>query len=249
VLDAIRRNAQEIARSAPARLVEEFYKILRSGAAERAFRELADIGLLRCIAPELLAIEGEKLWGSLAALDRYRHRFEAAPESLTNPVLLGTLLVPRGFTGRRPWRAERSDLRIATGQADDDPRERRRRERDEWRDPKATLGMLPVARRDVERLRQVLGLQRRLIDMLSSPRAKRALTHRGPFNEALNWLDIHGGAPEIVEHWRGFLEAAGTVDAPAATTEAVELVPPRRRRRRRGRGRGRRYDEKGGRER
>jgi poly(A) polymerase len=243
VVDAIRRNAHEIARSAPARLVEEFYKILRAGASEHAFRELADIGLLRWIAPELIDIQGNELWESLAALDRYRHRFQAAPESLTNPVLLGTLLVPRGFTGRRPWRAERSEVRVATGQADDDPRERRRRERDEWRDPKATLGLLPVARRDVERLRQVLGLQRRLVDMQSSPRAKRALMHRGPFNEALTWLDIHGRAPEIVEHWRGFLEASGAADA-QAPVEPVDLPPPRRRRRRRGRGR--RYGDRGG---
>ena len=77
------------------------------------------------------------------------------------------------------------------------------------RDPTATLGMLPVPRRDVERLRQILALQRRLTDMQSSPRAKRALTHRGPFAEALTWLEIHGHAPEIVEHWHGFLEAAG----------------------------------------
>jgi hypothetical protein len=145
-------------------------------------------------------------------------------------VLLGTLLVPRGFTGRRPFHAERSDVRIATGQADDNPRDRRRRERDEWRDPKATLGMLPVPRRDVERLRQILALQRRLTDMLSSPRAKRALIERGPFAEALTWLEIHGQSPEIVEHWRGFLEAVGPEPA---SGEPLELPPPRRRRRNR----------------
>src|SRR3954447_18674652 len=77
VMDAIRRNAPEIARSAAARLVEEFYKILRSGASERAFCELAESGLLRWIAPELEQIEGDALWESLAALDRYRHRFDA----------------------------------------------------------------------------------------------------------------------------------------------------------------------------
>ena len=69
-----------------------------------------------------------------------------------------------------------------------------------------------MPRRDVERLRQILGLQRRLTDMLSSPRAKRALIERGPFPEALTWLEIHGQAPEIVEHWRGFLEAIGPVE-------------------------------------
>jgi poly(A) polymerase len=239
VVDAIRRNAREIARSAAARLVEEFYKILRSGAAERAFRELADIGLLHWIAPELEAIEGDALWESLAALDRYRHRFETVPDSMTNPVLLGTLLVPRGFTGRRPFLAERGEVRLATAQADDDPRSRRRRERDEWRDPNATLGLLPVPRRDVERLRQVLGLQRRLADIQSSPRAKRVLMQRGPFAEALTWLEIHGRAPEIVEHWRGFLEAAGPVEGVPAG-EPLGLAPPRRRRR----GRRRRYTDR-----
>ena len=100
--------------------------------------------------------------------------------------------------------------------------------------------MLPLARRDVERLRQILGLQRRLMDMNLSPRAKRALMHRGPFREALTWLEIHGQAPEVLEHWRGFIEARGTLtkarpesrrDAAAATpAPATPTAPPVRRR-------------------
>jgi poly(A) polymerase len=227
VVDAIRRHAAEIARSAPARMIEEFYKILRSGASERAFRELADVGLLKWVAPELLQVEGHALWNSLAELDRYRQRFESPPESLSNAVLLGTLLVPRGFTGRRPFKLERHPP-----PSNETAGDRRRRERDEWRDPKATLGALPLARRDVERLRQVLGLQRRLLDMQASPRAKRALLSRGPFAEALAWLEIHGHVPDIVEHWSGFVEAMGVA---APEPEAGE-APPRRRRRRRRRG-------------
>jgi hypothetical protein len=68
--------------------------------------------------------------------------------------------------------------------------------------------------------------------MQSSPRAKRALTHRGPFGEALTWLEIHGHAPEIVEHWRGFLEAASEIEPVAVESPDRR---PRRRRRRRGR--------------
>ena len=75
------------------------------------------------------------------------------------------------------------------------------------------IGMLPVARRDTERLRQILSVQRRLMDLESSPRAKRALMHRGPFQEALVWLEIHGALPEALEHWRGFIEAIGGVPA------------------------------------
>jgi hypothetical protein len=92
--------------------------------------------------------------------------------------------------------------------------------------------MLPLARRDVERFQQILGLQRRLVDTTLSPRAKRGLMHRGPFREAITWLEIHGQAPELVEHWRGFIEAAGAFEsAPGAV--ATDGQPPRRRRRRR----------------
>ena len=77
------------------------------------------------------------------------------------------------------------------------------------REPPALLGRMQLPRRDIERLRQILGLQRRLLDLEASPRARRALIHRGPFNESLTWLDIHGRAPEVLEHWKGFLE--GTV--------------------------------------
>jgi hypothetical protein len=99
------------------------------------------------------------------------------------------------------------------------------------KEPRLSLGMLPLARRDVERFRQVLGLQRRLLDPRLSPRARRALMHRGPFREALAWLEIHGETPEAVEHWRGFIEASGLSDREHEGAE--DLPPPRRRRRRR----------------
>jgi hypothetical protein len=44
----------------------------------------------------------------------------------------------------------------------------------------------------------------------------------------MTWLEIHGGAPEVVEHWRGFIEAAGAYEG-----EAEAAQHPRRRRRRR----------------
>jgi hypothetical protein len=86
-----------------------------------------------------------------------------------------------------------------------------------------------LARRDVERLRHILTLQRRLLDLHLSARARRGLMHRGPFHEALTWLEIHGHAPEALEHWRGFIEAAKTFEG----EEGAEAPRPRRRRRRR----------------
>jgi hypothetical protein len=151
------------------------------------------------------------MWRSLAALDAYRRRFEETPDTLTNAVLLGSLIVPLGSGG--------PVARVEPG--------------NNGKEPAPSLGMLPLARRDVERLRQVLGLQRRLTDMNLSPRARRALTHRGPFREALTWLDIHGDTPEVLEHWKGFIEAAGTFEAEVGEAGEAGGVPPRRRRRRR----------------
>jgi poly(A) polymerase len=206
---AIAGHRSDIARSAPARLMEELYKLLRSGSAERAFRMLAERRLLEPIAQDLQRGATDRLWDSLAALDAYRRRFDSIPDTLTNSVLLGSLLVPLGHTFRSSPPPQDADSR---------------------KEPRLALGMLPLARRDVERLRQILGLQRRLIDMGLSPRARRALMHRGPFRDALTWLEIHGQVPEVVEHWRGFIEAAASYEG---ESEAGEPAPRRRRRRRR----------------
>ena len=53
LLDAIRTHRHEIAKSSPPRLLEEYYKILRAGSSEKAFRGLADVGLLEPISAEL----------------------------------------------------------------------------------------------------------------------------------------------------------------------------------------------------
>jgi poly(A) polymerase len=208
---AIDSHRGEIARSAPARLIEELYKLLRSGASEQAFRMLADRRLLEPIAPELQEQAGNRLWQSLAALDGYRRRFAGTPETLTNAILLGSMLLPLGYSLRTL-----SPPPVADGEF--------------RREPRLSLGMLPLARRDVERLRQVLSLQRRLTDPALTPRARRAMMHRAPFREALTWLEIHGEAPDVLEHWRGFVEAAA-IEEPDAVAAAA--APPARRRRRR----------------
>jgi poly(A) polymerase len=215
---AITARRAGIAKSAPARLMDELYKLLRAGASQRAFRMLAERRLLEPIAPSVQSMCGDALWRSLAALDAYRNRFEETPDSLTNPILLGSLIVPLGLAPSTPQ----------TRHLEDGTRRR---------GPAPSLGILPMARRDVEHLRHILMLQRRLIDVNASPRARLALTHRGIFQEALTWLEIHGNAPDVVENWRGFIEAARTFQGEAAVDQ---LFPRRRRRRRRaGRRRGR----------
>jgi poly(A) polymerase len=216
--DAIRRHRHEIARSSPPRVLEEYYKILRAGSAEKTFRTLLDVGLLEPISAELHKRAGDELWESLASLDDYRRKFQATPETLTNPILLGSLIVPLGIP--------LVEQRLASQTSNEGPK----------RPPGLRLGELPLARGDVERLRQILSLQRRLHDLGANPRGKRALTHRSIFREALVWLEVHGDSPEVVEHWRALAaEAPGDPAdaAAAAATAASEDGPPVRRRRRR----------------
>src|SRR6266508_4140369 len=98
LLKSIRTHRHEISKSSPPRLLEEYYKILRAGSAEKAFRGLADVGLLEPISTELHLGANDPLWRSLAALDAYRRRFESTPETLSNAILLGSLLVPLGIS-------------------------------------------------------------------------------------------------------------------------------------------------------
>ena len=205
VTAAIRRHRGEMVHSSPARLLEELYKIARSGASERIVRDLGSHGLLKYIAPELHKARSDALWRSLAALDRYRRGFDDAPPTLSNALLMGSYVAPFAAVERPRRRAAH------------DPAARR--------PPEVSLGALPIARRDLEQLRQILDLQSRLADERLSPRARRAVMHRAAFEAALTWMTVHGQTPEIVERWR--------TDADTATASPEPDRPRRRRRRRR----------------
>ena len=196
VREGIARQRAEIGNASPARLVEEMYKLLRSGVATRIFKRLSRTGLLRHIAPEVNRPRSTALWRSLQALDDYRGRFDAAPDTLSNAILLGSLVTPVQEIDLTPPR----------------------------RDPRGTplrvsLGDLPVARRDVEHLRQVLALQPLLADAALPPRKVRAILGRASLPDALTWLEIHGGDPDTLARWQDLV--------------AHGVQAPRRRRRRR----------------
>jgi poly(A) polymerase len=206
ILESIGVHKHAIGHSAPARLLEEYFKILRSGHAREAFTQLRSTGLLRVITPELDDAP-DAVWRAISALDRYRRTFEGTPDTLTNAILAGTLLQPLGLTGRRQ--------RFSA-----DPLERR-----------VELGLLPIPRRDMERLQQVMSLQHRLLDIQAPSRAQKGLLHRSAFPEALTWLEIHGDHPEVVAHWR-FLQAQ-SLQQPQYAGPPPPAGPYQRRRRRR----------------
>jgi poly(A) polymerase len=244
VTAAIAEHRSLILKASPARLLEEYYKVLRSGAAEASFRALDRLRLLELITPELRS-PSAAVWTALQRIDRYRQRFEAIPAELTNTILIGALLVATGALNRRQHGGEQSD-----------PKNER-----------VSFGMLPVARKDIERLRQAMQLLPRLTEPQLPPRVARSLPHRPAFDDALIWLDVFGDAPDAIERWtqakqqRGHHphhgrqgghhaqqatgHAATHAPQPPAGEADGNVAPGRRRRRRGRRRRGRRPAEPG----
>jgi len=256
-VEAIRALRGEIVRSSPARILEEIYKILRQGRARETFLELHRQGLLAYLMPEAARAIGEggnALLGSLGRLDTHRSA-GALPEALTNPIVLGTLLVPLGVplrrvpgvtVRRRPEEGEEPE-----GEAVDVATEAEalgEREAEEAQPSTNAPLSLPFARRDLDRLRVVLLAQRKLHEVRLSPGVKHVLGGRPYLEEALRWLEIHGGdgAAELAAHWRSLdmsdvapppPPSRGPVRAaeakPSSAAEGDQGPRPRRRRRRR----------------
>lgn len=212
VLEAIDTLKPLIAKAAAPRLLEEYYKILRSGYAEASFRTLDQLGLLALMTPELRN-PSDDVWDSLARLDAYRRRFDAPPPELTNAILMGALLVPAGLLPRRsPGAAE----------------------------TKVSFGMLPIARRDLDRLGQVGTLVPRMLEPDPPVRVTRSLPQRPAFRDALLWLEIFTDAPDELATWSAYRAAAPAVSEQNADAGQADPAGPggRRKRRRRGRRRG-----------
>ena len=261
--EAIRFLRGEIVKSSPARILDELYKVLRHGASRKAFQLLHDLGLLAYLLPEAARAideDGERLLGSLSRLDDYRNAGLATPEDLTNPLLMGTLLVPLGVPLRRVGPGPRRGRRDAVedepegeSEADDVAAEMDALGESEAEVTAASAGGadgpvaldLPFSRRDLDRLRLILAAQNRLREVHRSPRVKQMLMGRGYLEDALRWMEIHGGiqGQELAAHWRSLdmgdvpppAEAAGPQEAhaPARPWDGEHRRRRRRRRRRR----------------
>ena len=236
VIAAIERHRELIRQASPARMIEEYYKILRSGSAAKTFHALDETGLLELVTPEL-SKAGERFYESLMALDAWRRQHPDIPASLTNPILLGALVHPLELLP--------PDIRPKAAPRPDKPGKRPREPLSE----RVSIGMLPLARRDVDRFRHMMMLVPRLNEQALSVRQQRSLVHRPAFEETMTWLEIFGTDPDLVVVWREQKEAHAHA-APAhdghghgghAHAHHGSPMPhgdrPRRRRRRRGRSR------------
>jgi poly(A) polymerase len=244
-VEAIRFLRGEIVQSSPARVLEEFYKILRQGRSRRTFEMLHGFGLLAYLFPEAdhaMAEGGQALLESLSRLDAYRNSGVADPVALTNPLLAGSLLVPLGVPLRRVaaatpvWQRRRG---AAVRPAEDLAAEIASLGGEDETEPHAPSASpaLPFARRDLERLRLLLLAQRRLRDRDAAASTRQALAAKAYFEDAVRWMEIHGGpeGEELASSWRSQSKARGPAGGAAAEAPAGDerKAPPRKRRRRR----------------
>lgn len=143
VFDAIVMNRDELLRTARPRLLEEVLRLLRGGAARRAFWLAWETGVLAAVLPELSAFldddpEGHtRLWKRLAVIDaRVAERAPPSDATLLTALLLEPAL--EALEGER-------DLTSATA-AFFEPLQVR----------------LAIPRRLFDRIRQVMAVQRRI---------------------------------------------------------------------------------------
>ena len=95
-------------------------------------------------------------------------------------MLIGTLLVPIGALNRRmPDRGPARDTDM----------------------DKVSFGALPVARKDLDRLRHMLITLPKLSDPALPPRVARGLPGRPSFPDTLTWFEIFGGDATVLEQW------------------------------------------------
>jgi len=172
----------EIAKCAQARVSEEFFRLLRAGAARRSFELLLGTGLLEVLAPDLArALREEpvdepgrvrlaRFWAYLAAVDRSTISHEETP---SDALVLATLLLPPLRDALHPDTAafpNPGQLVLQSAQS--------------------IVEQLKASRRDSELARQIL-LATRYLFPSSNPQRKRPhLDNRDYYQDALRLVEI-----------------------------------------------------------
>jgi poly(A) polymerase len=183
--EAMRRHAGELARCAPARVLEETFKLLRCGGSARAFELLRACGALPVVLPALGAAQDSwdearrrAFFAHLAALDR----LVRSGADVSEAVLLGALLMHLGARAEDGTRPEADSLLTSLVQT----------------------SRLP--RKIAERTRLALHAQRLFReDPRKRRRRGRGLAGQHYFEDAVQLLQITveatGEGREVLERW------------------------------------------------
>ena len=217
---AILAAVPELPRCSAPRLLEEMFKFLRCGVAERAFPMLLDTGVLDCLLPPVArwirsADEAarKRYFGQLAALDR-----AVASQGLDDATLLAVVFSPLVIG------AEAGHLTDAAS---------------DFLDELAVTSRLP--HRIVDRVRKLFWAEAVLTGKLRRKRSLRSFKVHPEFPAGVRMLGVHALADAslmpIFEEW-----SAGIVPQ-QVQLEPNKAGPKRRRRKRSRRSSGRRSPE------
>jgi poly(A) polymerase len=194
----------ELAKCAQARVTEEFYRLLRAGAARRSFELLVETGLLEFLLPELAQIwrndvedpqvkqRIDRFWAYLRALDESIAARGAPP---SDAMILATLLLPPLREALSPDAVPAHNMAQVVGES-----------------VQPILDRLKASRRDSELCRQILLTLRYLLPSNRPTRQRARLADRPFYQDAL-WL------AGIVAKAEG-LEPPSMADAPTAEAPA-----------------------------
>ncbi len=233
-------HSGEIAKCAQARVSEEFFRLLRSGAAKRSMELLIETALLGLMVPELSAAlttapetddedvkrRKARFWAYLAALDQSTTKRGTPP---SNALVLATLLLPPLRDALHPDTNSIRDIGQTVTQA-----------------IAPLLERLKASRRDGELARQILLATRYIFPSSNANRKRPRLAGREFLDDALRLHEIVSeadaqdaelmGRPLLAE---GDAQVAATDDENAPELDPLDDGDRGRRRRRGGRGRDR----------
>jgi poly(A) polymerase len=224
--EAMRRHAGELARCAPARVLEEIFKVLRCGGSARAFALLRACGALPVILPALGAAyerwdeaQRKSFIAHLGALDR----LVKAGEEVSEAVLLGTLLVHLGAPPPLPEGEEEAPGETPEGDEPTAPVVRASPAAEALLDELVRTSRLP--RKVAERIRLALHAQEIFFEPAPAKgrrrRRGRGLAGQPYFSDALQLLRITveatGNGVDVYHRWHAeALKHPQAAQAPAS---------------------------------
>lgn len=256
--DALLEAASDIEKCSRARLLEEVYKLLRSGASRRSFELLLETKLLGAMMPSYVSLFGEDVAGGQAALEEGLAAFRSgepdpepeasAPEDADPDAPEPDPLASQKPAGTLLWRYLEA-LDECTKQANQEgvngvlqavlfapllsgelTGANRQQLDHRIEDLMTPVGTaLGIARRDRELARQILMAHRRMVEP-ARRRKRQSLTSRQYFHDALIFLGI---SVQATGDGRGELSRWRTMASAgiAPHTPSTSSAPAKRRRR------------------
>ena len=206
---AMVRHAGELPRCAPARVLEEMLKLLRSGASREAFRLLDEARILRVLLPpvaEVLERGGDEAQGRMLARLGALDAMLREGQPVTDAVMLATLL---SFL---PLHHDPHSLAEGPGfDEEPDTSAQTPPSADKLLAQMSAGARLP--RRIADRVRAILAAQKVLLrSQVRRRRGRDGITRTPHFAESLQWFEIETRASglhaDLLERWKERAAAA-----------------------------------------